>query len=216
MRLRISLFLLSLPAALAISACGGDDPVGETLSLTPVQAEYLARGLVIQSYGALTSNSLGSPSSSLPEDLAAVARPFDREVSVTAPCDPSGSVEIDLDLAGTVDDETLAMDLTLALVQDHRNCAMEAEDGSVSLVLNGAPDLTTLLALSFDGVETIELSGSVTGGLEVLDALTGEGTLGCPVSLTFSGGASPQGPASFSLEGTVCGVAVSQTVSATS
>lgn len=193
---------LVLTLAAGLAACGDSstDPDNEGDELTEAEAEVMvealaeAGGFFVGSFG-----SAGGPASSGP-----AAAPQDFPIDDNPSCPEGGS--IDLDGNGTVDDETGFLSWTIT--QTHQSCVVTASDGS-TWTFNGNPNITLDFEMTFSE-NSFTADGTQEGGVSWSQ---GSKSGSCSIDLTYAFSGSEDGTSfSGSVNGSVCGHAVSETV----
>lgn len=135
---------------------------------------------------------------------------IDTSVEFQTPCTLSGFVGVTADLTGTVDADAGTGSLDLAVVQTHQSCRAVHVDSGKEFLLDGAPNLSADYAVSWSG-GGFDAVGSYEGALDWnVDGRSGR----CEVAVAFDAeGVLEEGATSASLTGTICGRAVSHSVS---
>ena len=194
---------LALLVLVGSAACDDDDPTIPFVPLSEAEAELVGVGLWRQSHGVSLEIPLGFDVA-VGAPLARAPVSIDRRDEGSPACPLAGSVRHEVTVTGTVDDETGAGSLTIVTEQIHESCTFQ--EGQLVFTLDGNPRVTTELDFSTDGAGNFETSGTLTGEV---DATVGETVGRCPVDLTFDGGETATGAASYQIAGTMCGVGVS-------
>jgi hypothetical protein len=200
--MRIAHRVATAAAALAfISACSGDsitETSGDPLSEQEVQEIFAALSAIGNSVLPLAQ--VVAPSDG--PQLAPV--PIDEDFSDSAPCPNGGTLTVDGNVSGTIDDETFDADLEFDLKQDMNACGITTAS-DVQFVLDGAPDIDVVGSIVLAG-ESISGSLSYQGGFSWEADDGRSGTCGVDVDVSVSS-TSQTGTAS----GTICDLSISFT-----
>lgn len=196
-------------ALVAATACS-DDPAAPSNELTAVEAAELAAILgalaVDQGFSASTSGTASAPAAG----PSAVPITFSTSVSFVADCPLGGAVDVDADLAGTLDAETGAVATTMTVVQTHAACVAEGGETGTLFTLDGAPSVIVAMAL-----ESNAQSGDFTVGATFDGTVTwaSEGRSGtCSMDLDIdTSGNNVTGVGTSTVTGSICGITVNQT-----
>lgn len=192
--------LIPVSAALVLLSAGcGSDSIGlgvdsgDPLTDTEIQALLNELGNAI--------GDIGAAHMTAPIDGPQLAEIHVSEsVDVTAPCQSAGTISIDGDVEGTVDDQTFESDLSLLLTLDFQGCAVPVETNTITV--NGPPGLQYDIDFLI-GQEDFSVSGTLKGGFSFSTTDLREGS--CAVNLSFSASYSSGGSSlSSSVTGTVC------------
>ena len=193
--------------ALMVAAAACDDSPTNVGDLSQAEAEALAEVVGAQVInGALGASQQGTAAAG----PAAVTVNYEESVSFTGACELGGTVSMDADLQGQMDDETGEGTLSFTLIQIHDGCVGESEDGTV-FTLYGAPSVTAQLDMEVGG-EMFAIDGSYDGAVDWTTGDDREGT--CTIDVMFSmdmNGATQSG--AVSMQGSVCGIDFSKSVS---
>jgi hypothetical protein len=199
---KFSRLIPTVSAALAVllAGCGSDGiglgvNAGDELSDAEIQALFNELGTAIGSIGGsaqhVTSGQDGP-------QLAPIS--VKQSVNETASCQ-SGTIGIDGDIDGTVDDETFESDLSLLLTLDFNDCAVPTETQTITL--NGPPGLQYDIDFVI-GQEEFSVSGTMKGGFSFSTDDQRDGS--CAIDLEFSASYSSTGSSQTStVTGAVCG-----------
>ena len=192
--------------ALIVAAGACDESPTNVGDLSQAEAEALAEVVSSQVIdGAFGASQRGS-SASAP---AAATVNYEESVSFTGECELGGTVSIDADYEGEMDDETGEGTLSFVMTQMHDGCMGEADDGTV-FTLDGAPSVTAELDMEV-AEEMFAFDGSYNGAV---DWATGDRDGTCTIDVTFSvdlNGGMQSGSAS--MQGSVCGIDFSKSLS---
>lgn len=183
-----------------------DDPI----PITPQEAEILGLSVwragveaQVDAHGTVVEETLAARAP------AAAPQQFSEEVTVTAECATSGTIDATVGLFGTVDEEASTTDLTFSIQLVPQTCGVESEGFSATLF--GWPDLTLLLRLVADAEGDIDISGSLDGGIRF--SRNADDTYAfCFAEVVFDGEATPEGHLEYTISGTMCGAPVDETV----
>lgn len=204
---RSKVCILAVTALLAAAAC--DDATGPGDALTQAEANALAEIILGQTLAAGEEGGFATQTVANPL-LAAAPVSIDRETTVSLSCPLGGSFSAARTVSGTVDSETGAMDLSIALVQTHDGCGVRSAESGTEFTLDGAPNITSTQDFTTDGTGAFTLDGAMSGAV---DWASGDRAGRCEISLEYAGSGDGQGGFSMSLSGTMCGVTVSDQVS---
>ena len=198
---------LAVGLIVALAACGDSGTeVDVPDELTPAEAEALAEAV------GMTVLSTWSEDDSEGSALAAPA-PFtvESDLELEVPCKLGGSVAIEGTVRIEGDEEARSTTLDYAVTHMHQACTVQSKDGVV-FTLNGAPHVTANLHVETGG-NVVLLSGDYGGAV---DWTTEEKEGTCPLSAEFSFELDLASETlAGSLEGTVCGVTLSRSVTGT-
>lgn len=196
-------------ALVALVATGCiDDPTlvdDDPIPLSVEEAEILGLQVWRQIFEASLSAAEDPEQSTGP---AAAPVSFAESADTTVACDLGGSVDYGLAISGTGDDETGEIELTLSITQTHHACVVQ--DGETSFTLDGSPDVTATFTFGLDAEQTITLTGSLEGRIR---ASAGGHSGLCAVDIAFGGQQDSAGVGSYTVQGTMCGAAVMESVS---
>ncbi|MDH5758976.1 MAG: hypothetical protein OEZ65_05255 [Gemmatimonadota bacterium] len=196
-----------MSSALLFAACG-DGGTGPGDPLSDAEARALAAFIFTQSFTSANTAGVQSP--------APVGGPSTAvgtiDITMTPPCPLGGTVGIVAGVSLTVDTATAAVQMDFAMIQTHDACRVPHQESGKVFTIDGAPDLTVDLRIATDGTGTSEVSGNISGALDwATDGRAGT----CNIALVFTGtGDRLAGTGSTTLDGSMCGIDVSQTVSA--
>lgn len=199
-----------LLTAFALTACGDNDPA--LISLTEAQAEDLMDALA--SAGAFDpSTGMSVASAARASNAAIVAQAvFTSTVEASAPCPDGGTAGI----KGSVtlnDNASPTVTMTMSVAQTFSGCKSTSTEGNL-WTFNGAPNIASNFSMTINETTGIfSMTGTQKGALDVTGP-DGSGRCHIDVSFNFSGN-DQTGTFSGSLNGTVCGVSVSQTLDLT-
>lgn len=204
--MRNTFLAAAVMSAMALSACGdGTGPGNGGGELTESEARQLQQAVFNLGAGLGEEPGFGMNRSATTGQASGT---FTFEFQETAPCDPSGDVDMDGIVSISFDDETETSGMSGDIAVKHNDCAYRLDNGDV-IRLNGAPDIdVTMDAVGGpEGLETMTIGqhgafnwarGGASGSCDVavtaeLDMLTGElqvdGTFcGFDVSGTYSEG----------------------------
>jgi hypothetical protein len=200
-----------LVATLAVWGCI-DDPTflhEDPIPITEAEAELLglqvffralaSRAVVDDEVGPVASLLAGPPAATAaPETVTAVA-------DTVVACELSGDVRTEAELRATMDPVADTARLEFLVVQTHEDCRQEEE--GVTWTLLGAPDLTMDLIFSVDPAGRVTLDGTLEGAVVLF---TGGRSLPCEVALGLVGREDGGGSVTYSVSGSMCGVAVDE------
>lgn len=204
---RSKIGLLVLPVIALLGAC--DDatgPAGDGLS--QAEAEALASVLLSQTIEAGEQSDAGGVTATAP--VARQVTEFSDELSVTVGCPLGGSVAVDVSLSGSVDSETQNASLSYSVVQAHDACEVQPEETESTLVITGAPNVSSSYSLEITEGSAFDLDGAITGTVEWS---TGDRAGTCVISLEFSGSGSEANGFAMSVVGSICSAQVSRQLS---
>jgi hypothetical protein len=197
------------PAALLLSlttlvACD-DQPLQITDTLGGDEAQALAEVLVALTVQPGQLDVVDGPGSGPP----AAPTTIETTLELNTPCPLGGSLDVAAALGGTFDPEAGTGAVSLDLTETHQACRVVHVESGQEFLLDGAPDLSVAYDLSW-GADSYEAAGDYQGAIDwSTDGRSGR----CTVALAFqSSGTIDDGLASATLEGTVCGVTISHTV----
>jgi hypothetical protein len=207
--------ILAVAATLTLGACGEDSTGPGTDDLTEDEAAQVAAFLMGQAVGATgvtpAAQAAADPQvTRLPLALARVD--FDEDVSVSAQCPLGGSIQMQQTVTGFTDDETGAFELNVAQTQVYDSCAGEGESGAFAFTLDSAPDVMAAFSIAQDAAGLATASGAMVGAL---DWTAGDRSGRCEIDFQFSLDGDGEN-ADFNASGTICGVALSRTLSISS
>lgn len=191
-------------ALLALAACGADDPLGlnsgDPLSSQEIQSVFDAMSAAFASGGVNPS----SPSAAPGISLAPI--PIDQEFIFAAACPLGGSIGINGSADGQIDDATLVGNLSIRFTYTFSQCAVSANDITVTVSHNPPIVFQGDFALSQD---ELSVDGSERGGFEYVASDGRRGS--CAIDLSFSASHnSATQTSSASVTGRVCGVSADQ------
>ncbi len=196
---KFSRLIPGCPAALLVLLVGcGSDGIGLGVNsgdpLTDGEVQALLNEL-----GTAIGN-IGSAHVAAPTDGPQLAEiSVNESVDLTAPCQ-AGTISIDGDVHGTVDDQTFESDLDLLLTFDFHDCAVPTE--TTTITVNGPPGLQYDINFLI-GQEDFSVSGTLRGGFTFATLDQREGS--CMVDLDFSASYSSAGSSlTSSVSGTIC------------
>ena len=192
---------LALLAALAIGACGGDDPVSTT-NLSEAEAQELAGAILTQGFSQAMTLNAGPPAQSADGPQMVT---FNETVEVTADCPLGGQLSLDGNASGDIDDQTGAGTIEYTMTLVHSGCVVPGDQGT-QFTLTGNPSLVFTFDITTDGGDNTSFSGGFDGAVSFS---TSDADGSCAMAYSFSGDTSADG-FSFSTSGTVCGIDVSQ------
>lgn len=202
---------LTLAILVGLAACADGDDITGPEGLNAVQVQALAAAVFGQSFAIYTTLPTGmSSTAEIPGPQAATVN---QTFQATVPCELGGSVAVAASVNGTVDDVSGAADMDYSVQQDYDQCTVSG--GQENFTLDGTPGVTHTAQMSSDGMGNANISGLITTGTGALAWSTGGKSGTCAIALGYTGSSSAMGAASFSISGTVCGIAVSQDLNVT-
>ena len=184
-----------LTTALALTIVGCGDGItgvdsGDVLTANEVAAVVAAFGSALESAGVSTGTQGAAGPAQAPISL-------NQSFDVSVECE-SGTFDVSGSVAGSIDDETFDLDLSMNVRWQPNECVIGAGENTVTL--DGAPRVELALEMT-SSQEVVTLSGRETGGFGFT---TSDGRIGsCAFDVTFS--IVSDGPAeSNAVTGTVC------------
>jgi hypothetical protein len=190
--------LLAIPvlatSLLALSACGGDDPTGNSGdALTAAEAEFFVSEL----FGALSLIQIpllsGVPAQTPYGDV------YPDQIDASDQCGGGGLASIVGTITGDVDQQAGTGDINIAATVDFDDCIVPGE--TVSFTVNGNPDIGMTADISITQT-AITIDIGANGGVSYV---TSDGRSGsCSMDLAVAASSSSAG-ISQSLTGTACG-----------
>jgi hypothetical protein len=192
--------LLPVSAALAVLSAGCGDSIGVGVDSGDPLTDAEVQALLNELGNAI--GDVGAAHMTAPIDGPQLAEiNVNQSVDVTTSCQASGTIRVDGDIEGTVDDETFESDLSLTLTLDFNDCGVPVETNTITV--NGPPGLQYDIDFLI-GQEDFSISGTLKGGFSFSATDLREGS--CAVDLDFSASYSSGGSSlSSSVTGTVCG-----------
>lgn len=187
----------AVAVAVAVAACGDDDPTGinsgDELSQDEIQEVLLA---LFGAFGAVNI---------APAGVGPAAVSVSESFNLSAPCEGGGNIAASGSVSGDFDEVSGAFDVSYALDMDPQGCVVPTTDGSVTM--NGDPALR--LDMDYVGSQTqISLTGSYSGGISF--TASGGRSGSCAFDVDFDADIDLQGTSSTtSASGTICGVSAS-------
>ena len=196
---KLSNRLTGLATALALTVVGCGDGItgvdsGDVLTPDEVAAVVAAFGSAFASAGVSTTQGAAGP--------AQAPISLNQSFDVSVECE-SGTFDVSGSMAGSVDDTTFDMDLTMNVRWQPNACVVGAGENTVTLA--GAPRVELALEMT-SSQEVVTMSGRETGGFSFT---TSDGRTGsCAFDVTFS--IVSDGPIeSSTVTGTVCRLSAS-------
>ena len=153
--MRNTFLAAAVMSAMALSACGdGTGPGNGGSQLTESEARQLQ-----QAFFDLSAGVGGQPGfrANRSATTGQASGTFTFEFQETAPCDPSGDVDLDGIVSISYDDETETSGMSGDIAVRHNDCAHRLDNGDI-IRLNGAPD--------------IDVTMDAVGGAEGLETMT--------------------------------------------
>ena len=194
--------LLLALGLVALAGCDDDEPI---TAISTEQAEALTVAVWEQAYLVGAGVPLGFGAVGTPP-IAAQSSEYQAET--TESCDLAGTVTLETTGFLVEDPDGEGGTISIVGVQTHAGCTFEAE--GITFTLDGAPSVTTAWEFMGDGQGNIAFDGSMTGGVDVT---SGTASGFCGFDVDWTGASTAQGSLTFELEGTVCGRAVSRSLS---
>ncbi len=193
--------------ALIFAAGACDESPTNVGDLSQAEAEALAEVVGAQVInGAFGASQRGTAASG----PAAAIVSYEESLSFTGECEFGGTVSVDADLQGQVDDQTGEGTVSFTLTQIHDGCVGESDDGTV-FTLYGAPSVTAQLDMEVSE-EMFAFDGSFDGAVDWTAGEDREGT--CTIDVTFSVDTNAgMQSGSASMQGSVCGIDFSKSLS---
>jgi hypothetical protein len=186
-------------AMLSTSACGGDDPTGNSGdALTPLEAQALVSAFFVALQGIdIPLLNTGGPAAVPYGDV------YDDVIAGQDECFGGGSTSISGLITGDVDQQAGTAVLSAEADVDFINCVVPTE--TVAFTLNGAPDVH--LSADIDISETaITIDIAMEGDVAFVGSDGRSGT--CAIDLSVAAGASSSG-VNQTLLGSACGTSAS-------
>lgn len=195
-----------LALAVCLAACESSTEPGDELSSS--EAGALAAAILDLTLDAGVSESAPAPRATGP---ATAPVTFDYDVQVEGPCPLGGTMDVDLQVAGSFDSATQQGQLDLDVDAEHHGCKVKAEDTDQIFTLDGAPGIRAEFHLVSKPDQSYTLSGRYDGDVDwASDGRSGT----CRFDLQFSGAVSATtGAGAAKLTGTACGVSIDYDVS---
>lgn len=191
-----SLMVPTLAATmLSVSACGGDDPTGNSGdSLTPLEAQALVSAFFLALDGIdIPLLDTGGPAATPYGDV------YPDVIESQDECFGGGSTTVDGLITGDVDEQAGTAVISAEADVDFINCVVPTE--TVAFTLNGDPDVH--LSADIDISETaITIDIAMAGDVAFVGSDGRSGT--CAIDLSVAAGASPNG-VNQTLLGSACG-----------
>jgi hypothetical protein len=195
--------LLALSATVALGGCASTEYTETVTGLTVDEAIYVGQTLLRQSIAA------GLIVVPQPESASTTASVAD-EVTFTADCPASGTVQSTVAYEGQLDQDSEAIDLQVAVRQSHDQCRIEGFFAGTSITLSGDPSAQSEGLLSVVAGGAYETSGTLLAQVQWLSGAR-EGT--CVIELNYTGsGAGFDQIGVFNLQGIACGIPVARAV----
>ena len=193
--------LLTLAASFTMVACDSDSVLDLSGELTELESQELSAVLL-----STTLQSALVPQQPAPSGPALTPFSFSSAVDGAAACALGGDVNVTGEAMIEGDDATNVIDASFGVVQVHRDCVVEGDDGK-RFTLNGSPSIEADFNMFTNGEGGFEMDGSLLGAIQwESDGLAGV----CEIAVEYSaGGSESSGHFSFFVEGTVCGFSVS-------
>lgn len=194
--------------AFALAACGdGKGPA--LISLNEAQAEDLMDALA--NAGAFDAGAgLSVASAARASNAAVVAHAvFTTTVSASGPCPNGGTAGVNGSMTMN-DNNAPTITMTMEVAQSFSGCRSTSTEGNL-WTFNGAPNIASTFSMTMnENTGIFSMNGTQIGALDVTGP---DGSGRCPINITFNMSGNDQaGTFSGSINGTVCGVSISQTV----
>ena len=186
------------------AACQNDTPLGPGDPLSAGEAASISNQVIALAFGAFDFGDVGGSASFVPNPAAnAAGAPVDIDysASVSASCPVSGTAGISVAVAGTIDDQTGAGNLTLDISSSMSDCAVQTD--GLTFTLNTNPDLVLAGSFQFaDGALASQSVFTFDGGFDwsASDGRAGSCVYDVTVTMETDG--------AFVESGTVCGVSI--------
>ena len=194
--MRKSFTALTMAFAVALAGCGdgGTGLTGDRLSED--ESAALAAAVVDVAISEGIATAFGGGPAAAPVDIS-------QSVEATPACALGGTINLQIDLDGTVDDETGAIDISMSMTATPQSCGVTSE--GYNFVLDGDPSINLSMDMTGSQSGAFNFDGNYSGGVEwELDGASGTCTLDVTFSATQSGG---------SVSGSVCGQSVDESFS---
>ena len=200
---RTALRFALAPAALFAAACSGDGATGPQANLTPAEAAEVVEALSLVSglgfgFPAAARQALTADS---PEQVADLIASVTESIDESVPCPVSGTTRINGSI--TINETTGASSADFR--QTYTNCGVTAESGRL-WTFQGDPNIRLRFSTTVNpATEQFTLTGSQVGAFTFSSAgNSGRCTVNLQMALTEVG---------ITISGSVCGTAVSETIS---
>lgn len=187
-----------------LAACGGDPTgtnSGDPLTNTEALAIFEALGAT---FGSISVGGAPPQPGSTTGAAPAAAGPIDESFEISVPCE-SGTIQMSGSMSGTVDEQTLATNLTMDITWVPNACAITT--GTTTFTISGDPEIR------FQGDWALadnlfSLSGTETGGFSFTSS---DGRVGsCAIDIAFSSSVNLSTTTEEStISGTICGLPAS-------
>ena len=185
--------------ALLLSACGGDDPTGNSGdSVTTAEASIL-----IQSLFTFVGDNLPLFAPAAAPARVAYGELYDPNIDATEECDVGGSATLTGTISGDVDNEAGTADLNVLASVDTNGCRFYISEVNI-ITLDSQPDVEFDADLVMDEVadtETDVVAVSGTVAFTITDGRSGTCSIDAVVTIVSTGTGEQ-----WTATGTVCGV----------
>lgn len=201
----------TLLSALTLAACGdGNSPA--LITLTEAQAEDMMDALAAAgAFDAGTGMSVASTGRASNAAIVATAV-VNTTVDASAPCPNGGTAGVKGSLSMN-DNAAPTITMTMQVTQTFSGCKSTSSAGTL-WTFNGAPNITSSFSMTMNqNTGTFSATGTQKGALDVAGP---DGSGRCPIDVSFNfSGNELAGTFSGTVNGTVCGVSISQTIDVT-
>lgn len=192
-----------------VGACGGDGPTANSGdALTEPEVQEIAVELFAE-LGGLFSGGFGTTSEQheLPFglSLSQAAVPISESFDETFPCEGGGTVTLEGEISGNVDDETFEGDLDIDLTEDLHACVVEGQN--ITATVNGEPNIRLRGTFVIES-ESISAEFTYVGGFSFVTDDGRSGTCGIDISSTLTISGAGTGSLATTTTGTLCGITV--------
>ena len=203
MRFRTTITSYATAAALlSLTACG-NDPLGvnsgDQLSSLEIQSVFNAMWAAFSS-GGVASSPAGAPGVGL------VPIPINQSFTFSADCPLGGSIGIDGSANGQIDDQTLEGNLSMTFTYTLNECAVTANDITVTVSHN--PEIVFEGGFTYSQ-DLLTVDGTERGGFEYVASDGRQGSCAIDLSFSVSYNSGTQ-TSTASVTGEVCGLSVDQ------
>ncbi len=204
---RITRFVTLFTLVAFAAGCSSDDGGSglEEGDLSTPEAEALVNALFSLTFTTgFEATTKGGQAAAMSPAEVPISLPT-QSASFTGSCPLGGTVGVSADYSGTYDDQTFEFDISMNLTETHNGCVVQDVSSGRRFTIDGNPSLTTSLNMQYDPSGTYSLDGSYDGNLS-WDTNGKRGS--CRISATFSSSGNQSGSGSFTMSGTMCGIAV--------